>query len=193
MLATVTAARATIARTALRFARRAGSPAVRQNMRSLARAVRPCRMCPTSAATMAAVTVAMMIFTADAFTLTIVPPVVIEPVETPAQPATIGGTLPATKSHKNRSWLFTPSTDRTQPGIGIVTITQSRETDCYGVDVVDGTVLFAKADDEADVYGVSLTNGSPRCTCRGFAKVKHCKHADTTLAMVRAGVVSTVG
>jgi hypothetical protein len=83
----------------------------------------------------------------------------------------ISGTLPASKTHATRRWTFIENADYTQPGLGVVTLIQGRrDLDSYAIDVEEGELLFAKLDDSAEVYGVTLNRvGQPvKCNCTGF-------------------------
>jgi hypothetical protein len=197
MLATLaTRIRAIAAHQVLSFARAAGSATVRQNLRSLARFVRPCRVTRSDIVT--AVTVTMSAATIEAFTVEVSPPVVIVAPECSAiadvaEPEVRSGFLPATKTHRVRSWSFIASADRTQPSMGTLTITQgNRDTENYAIDHIDGDVLFAKLSDEADVYAVrSDRAGNPMaCNCRGFSRMKHCKHVDATKQLKAVGILA---
>jgi hypothetical protein len=105
----------------------------------------------------------------------------------------ITGTLPASKTHASRRWSFVASADRTQPGLGVLTLVQGRrDLDSYGVDVVDGEVLFCRLDAASDVYGVSCDRvGNPvKCNCKGFCFKKTCKHIDATRELKAEGILA---
>lgn len=83
--------------------------------------------------------------------------------------------LPPTKSWPIRSyelgWIdgqpaIRYKTQRVAGGVEYV--------DEYLVDVVDDAVMFAKQDNDADVYEVR-TN---QCNCSGFGRHGHCKHVE---------------
>jgi hypothetical protein len=107
------------------------------------------------------------------------------------------GQLPASKTHGTaRRWSFVPANDCTLPTLGTITIVQGRrDADSYGVDVVDGEILFAKLDAEADVYAVRCDRaGKPvRCTCKGFSFKKTCKHLDTARELMAEGIIRIGG
>lgn len=107
----------------------------------------------------------------------------------------VAGSLPASKSHAARRWVFIASADPTSPSLGTVTIAQGRrDLDSYGVAVEGGQVLFAKQDAAADVYAVTLApSGRPvLCTCRGFVKARCCKHKDVTAELIADGLLPVV-
>jgi hypothetical protein len=103
----------------------------------------------------------------------------------------ITGTLPASKTHRERRWAFTPTSDITQPGLGTLTLVQGkRDLDSYGIDIEEGQLLFAKLDESAEVYGVSIRCGTPtRCTCTGFHFTKKCKHLDAARELIADGIL----
>lgn len=105
------------------------------------------------------------------------------------------GTLPASKTHAARRWSFQPAADVTSPSLGVVTIVQgTRDLDSYGVAVEGSQVLFAKLDADADVYAVTLAPSARpvHCTCKGFAKARHCKHVDAARELIADGVLPVV-
>jgi hypothetical protein len=106
----------------------------------------------------------------------------------------VTGQLPASKTHATRRWTFIASDDRTQPGLGTVTLVQGRrDVDSYAVDTVDGEVLFCRLDDSSEVYGVQLNRvGQPiKCSCKGFSCKKTCKHVDAARELIADGIICT--
>lgn len=104
----------------------------------------------------------------------------------------VAGSLPASKTHAARRWTFQPAADPSSPSLGVLTLVQGRR-DCasYGLAVEGGQVLFCKLDGDAEVYGVDLDrSGKPaRCSCKGFAFTKTCKHIDATRELQADGVL----
>lgn len=106
----------------------------------------------------------------------------------------VAGSLPASKTHTARRWVFIASADPTSPSLGTVTVSQSRrDVVSYGVAVDGRQVLLANLDGQ-DVYGITCTPaGRPvHCTCRGFCFNRTCKHKDVTAELIADGVL-TVG